>query len=117
MSDMVYRRVPVMYVAHPVSGDVEANLARARRWLRWLVDCYPGFAFCLPWMAYVQALDEATHRERGLRDDLEMLRRCDGIILVGGRLSSGMALEKGVAEDAALEVHDMLHLGEEPPGA
>lgn len=38
--------IPVLYVAHPVSGDVEANLARARRWLRWLVDLDDRHAFC-----------------------------------------------------------------------
>ena len=32
-------------------------------------------------------------RERGMRDDIAILERCDVILLVGGRISSGMEAE------------------------
>jgi hypothetical protein len=105
----------VVYVAHPVSGNVAANLERARRWLAWLVEIAPEWALAMPWMPYVETLDEDRHRERGLRDDLSMLRRCDGIVLVGGRISAGMAIELEAARNAGLWAVDLTALGSEPP--
>jgi hypothetical protein len=107
----------VYYMAHPVSGDVPGNVARALRWLRYLVDQHPYWAISAPWIPYVLGLTEETDRARGLRDDVEMVKRCDGIILVGGRLSQGMALELGFARARRLHELNLLHLGAEPPAA
>lgn len=109
--------VRIYYLAHPVSGDVPGNVARALRWLRWLVGQHPDWAISAPWIPYVLGLDESTDRARGLRDDVAMVRRCDGIILAGGRLSQGMAVELGAARAGGLHVLDLLHLGAEPPAA
>lgn len=109
-------RPRVYYMAHPVSGDVPGNVARALRWFKHLVDQHPDWAISAPWIPYVLGLSEETDRERGLRDDMEMVRRCDGILLVGGKLSGGMALELQAANIAGLDVVDLLHLGDEPPG-
>lgn len=108
----------IIYMAHPVGHDPERdeNLARARRWFRWLLDEYPQDAIAVPWLAYCSALDETpANRERGIRDDLAQLRRCDAIALVGGRLSPGMAAERDVAVINGLKVIDLRHLGAEPP--
>jgi hypothetical protein len=112
--------LPVVYVAHPVGADtatgIAANVARAHRWLAWLLAAEPDVAFCMPWAPYVATLPEDAHnRARGLRDDLAMVGRCDAIVLVGGRLSSGMALERAEARRLGLAVHDWTRLGEEPP--
>jgi hypothetical protein len=40
---------------------------------------------------------------------------CDGIVLVGGRLSHGMAREAAAAAEAGVEITSLLHLGVEPP--
>lgn len=50
-----------------------------------------------------------------MRDDLAMLRRCDGIVLCGGRLSKGMALELEAAREAGLWVISLLNIGAQPP--
>lgn len=94
-------RKAVAYLAHPVSAPtrdgIEENLANCRLWLRWLVE-HTEWAVSCPWMPYVQTLDESTHRDRGIADDLAMLERHDLIVLVGGRVSSGMAGERAHAK-------------------
>ena len=67
-------------------------------------------------MPYVETLDEEKWRARGLTDDLAVGERCDAIGLVGGRVSSGMALERDHAAKARLIVVDLTGQGEEPPG-
>jgi hypothetical protein len=95
---------------------VRDNLDSALSWLRWLVG-NTDWAISAPWIPYVQALNDATssHRERGLRDDCAMAARCDGIILVGGRISSGMEREWNAVKDRDGWVLDLLHLGPTPP--
>jgi len=98
----------IVYLAHPLGGDVDANAARARRWLRWLMDTCPQYAFCCPWLPFVDvgypddkrgpgAIDPDSmpeYRARCLRDDIAIAARCDGIVLVGDRVSPGMAQER-----------------------
>jgi hypothetical protein len=128
----------IVYLAHPVaptpeqlqrfarspffpSADlsevaVNANLASARRWLRFLV-LNTDWAISAPWMPYVEALGEdgGAMRERGLRDDCMMAARCDAIALTGGRISSGMARERDAAMRVGRAVIDLTDLGSSPP--
>jgi hypothetical protein len=105
------------YMAHPYSGDRAANLARALRWLRWLVDHCPRWAIAAPWIAYAQALDDTVpeHRERAMRDCLAWASDEELIILVGGRVSDGMQQELDTAAAEGATVCDLTFLGEEPP--
>lgn len=91
-------RIPVVYFAHPVgaadAAGVAANLAAARRWFARLLDLWPNVAIVASWLPYLDVLeDSGENRRRGLRDDLAIGRRCDGIVLCGPVLSSGMTLE------------------------
>lgn len=88
----------VLYFAHPVGAPdragVEANLASARRWFARLLDLWPDLALVASWLPYLDVLeDSGANRERGIRDCLAIVRRCDGIVLCGPRLSHGMSLE------------------------
>lgn len=100
---------PVVYLAHPVSAPtkagVNANLTNARAWLKWLVD-HTTWAISCPWMAYVETLSEEKYRARGLSDDLAMIGRHSGLILVGGRISTGMEVERQHALHHAVPVLD-----------
>ena len=109
---------PVIYMCHPLGADtdagISANLARALRWLAWLRKSFPATTFIAPWIATVYSLggdDSPELREAGLVDDCAVVEICEGVVLVGGRISSGMEREK---QHAGL-VSDLTHLGDEPP--
>lgn len=107
-------KLPVLYLAHPVSGDVPGNVARAKRWLRWACRAFGACAVIAPWIQAIELGEDDSNpvqRELGLRRDEAIAARCDAVLLVGGRRSSGMAREASVAR----AVIDMTMLGDEPP--
>jgi hypothetical protein len=111
--------VKLLYLAHPVSGDVRGNIDRALRWLAFLSRAMPENAVAAPWVSNLLAGDDDSdprQRERGLRNCCAIVSRLDGVILVGGRVSAGMARERVAAEQAGKLVIDLTWMGEEPPG-
>lgn len=103
--------VPVLYLAHPVGAStphgVAADLSSARGWLKALIDGCPNVALCVSWLPYLDVLeDSGANHERGLRDDCEMVRRCDAMLMVGHRVSDGMRREAAAAVAACLAVID-----------
>lgn len=107
----------VIYVAHPVSGDVKENIARALRWLAYLRRTDRQNTYIAPWVAALMSGEDdadPTARERGLIDCETVAARCDGIVLVGGRVSSGMAREREAVIAAGGHVFDYTRLGAEP---
>lgn len=92
----------VVYIAHPIGGDVESNLADLRRIIRRInLEC-PGVVPFAPYYSDVVSMDDsvASERSRGIQNDMEILQ--SGIVhelwLTGDRISSGMQAEKAVAE-------------------
>jgi hypothetical protein len=65
--------------------------------------------------AAVELGEEATDRALGLARDEAVVARCDLLVLVGGRVSEGMARERAAAKSASRAVLDLTSLGEEPP--
>lgn len=103
---------------HAARLIVRTNVDRALAWLRFLVD-HTEWSISAPWIAYCQALDDTVpaHRARGIRDSQAMARGADGIILAGGRTSTGMqgdheAVRAARPDHLAIELHD---LGVRPP--
>jgi hypothetical protein len=79
---------PIIYVAHPVTGDVKANCDKVLKWLRWLTEVDPTRIYIAPWVGEVLAhLDmdpiPADFYDRVLSDDEEVVARLDGILLTG----------------------------------
>lgn len=108
----------VLYMAHPVGGDVAGNVRRALGWLAWLMACEPDVAFIAPWLACIAAGADDSNpraRERGMLDNLATVVRCDGIVLVGGRISIGMQRELNVAVQRELDIDDLTDLGVTAP--
>lgn len=102
---------------------LQANLQRALRWLAWLRKSFPETTFIAPWIASVMSGEDDSdpaQREAGLVDDCAVVERCDGIVLCGGRISSGMRreMEHGIASRADLmygkdfEVYDLSKIDE-----
>ena len=105
----------VLYMCHPVGGDVENNIKRALRWLAWLRRSYPGTTFVAPWIAGIMSGEDdadPAQREAGLVDCEATVQLLDGAVLVGGRVSTGMQRERA----SAVTVFDLTALGDEPPG-
>lgn len=99
---------PVFYVAHPVSGDVKTNIENVIQWIRWLTLNDPSRVYIAPWVAEVQAfmgdVVEPGFYDRVLRDDVTVVRKLDGILMVGGTISRGMGIERdGMREGMTLQ--------------
>ena len=109
----------LIYLAHPVRGDVLGNLARAKRWWRWIETSFPDTVVIAPWITVCEIFDDADEAQRmaGLRRGCAVVVRCDEIWLVGGRVSNGMRVELEAAAMTKVKVVDLTRLGEEPPVA
>lgn len=99
---------------HATQRALDRNIARALRWLAWLRGTFPRVTFIAPWIATIQSVhgdDSPELREAGLVDDCAVVELCHGIVLVGGRISSGMQRES----KSARTVINLTCLGDEPP--
>lgn len=110
----------VIYMAHPVGAatpeGVKANLERAKRWYRWIVEHF-NVSVVADWITGCEVFDGTNEADRahGLDMDIAAVERCDELWLVGGRISKGMGLEREAAEDFNMRIVDLTFLGEEPP--
>lgn len=114
----------LVYFAHPLGGDITSNVARALRWLAFLVAREPDVSFLCPWLPFVDVFralhpgaDDHGHplRDRFMRDNLAIASVCEGIVLAGGRVSPGMQRELDVVAENGNWVADLTSLGAEPP--
>jgi hypothetical protein len=108
----------VAFCSHPVSGDVDANIKSALAWIRYLRPRSPGIAIMAPWIPSILAGEDDNdpeQRERGLLDCEAWVRRCDGVILCGGRISHGMQREIDAIVSVNGWVSDLTSLGPVPP--
>jgi hypothetical protein len=113
--------IRLIYLAHPLSGAVVENLAKAKAWIRWCYDHHRDVAILAPWILDVECTGEDD------ADDLvreSALVRCEAVVgvcsevwLVGGRVSPGMRREVAAAMRAGLHVRDLTSLGATPPAA
>lgn len=91
-------KMRIVYIAHPIGGDIENNLASLRRIIR-SINSYETHTvpFC-PYYADVVSLNDndPAQRARGLKNDIEILSRAgmvDELRLYGPTISPGMRLE------------------------
>jgi hypothetical protein len=85
---------PIVYICSPYSGDVEGNVAAARRYCRFAVD--KGFIPIAPHLLYPQFLDDdddPSERELGLFFGNALMSKCAEVWVFGSRISSGMETE------------------------
>lgn len=102
----------IAYIAHPISNDIDANLADIRRIVRKINLEYPDVVAFVPYYVDIVSLDDTipAERARGIANDIAILRSgcVDEMWLTGGRISPGMQAEKELAEELGIPVKDML---------
>lgn len=107
-------QMKIVYIAHPVGGNVEANLAAVRA-IIYRINTDPKFEDVVPfvpWYADVVSCDDSVPelRERGLKNDIAIIQRsqhCRFISemwLFGPRISEGMEREIKAAMKAQIPV-------------
>ena len=84
---------PIVYICSPFSGDVETNVANARRYSRYAVD--KGFIPIAPHLLFPQFLDDDNPEERelGLFFGNALMSKCAEVWVFGEYISSGMEAE------------------------
>lgn len=100
----------IVYIAHPISGDVEGNLADLRRIVRKINLEYPDVVPFVPYYADIVSLDDniPEERARGMKNDMEIIERGipDELWLTGNRVSFGMGMERIAAIKHGIPVID-----------
>lgn len=98
----------VVYIAHPISGDIEANLADIRRIVALINRTMPDVVPFVPYYVDVVSLDDndPADRARGIKNDHHLLRSgvVDEMWATGERLSIGMKEEIRVAYHLGIPV-------------
>lgn len=96
------------YIAHPLGGDIKANIAKVQRIIRFINHSEPDtIPFC-PWLADATSLDDdrLVDRVRGLSNALYCLEHCsvEELRLYGDKLTNGMEKEVEVALDLGIPI-------------
>lgn len=84
---------PIVYICSPYAGDVEHNVAAARRYSRFAVET--GYIPIAPHLLFPQFLDDTNPKERelGLLFGNALLCKCAEMWVFGERISEGMDAE------------------------
>lgn len=98
----------VCYIAHPVGGDVEGNLAKIRRIVREInlkhEDVVPFVPYYVDCVSMFDAIPE--ERARGFANNKTLLQ--SGMVhelwLYGDRISAGMEIEIGWAKEKGIKI-------------
>lgn len=98
----------VIYIAHPISGDVKGNLEKIRLIARTINLTEPDVVPFAPYWFDCHVLDDNSpeERARGIKNDTEFFHRgtIDEVWLYGDRISNGMAEEIKLAESLSIPV-------------
>lgn len=103
----------VVYIAHPIRGDVEANLESLNK-IIWKVNMnMKNVIPFVPYYADVMALDDnkALERIKGMRNSRELFKRgfIDQLWLCGPKMSEGMRKELELARSLGIPVMNRIN--------
>ncbi len=100
----------IIYMAHPVAGDVLRNIENAKIWLNHLARENHGKFFVAPWISWAEAYPDADKdpktREAVLQNCEWQIGHCDQFWMVGPHISSGMERERRFAYDNKILIVD-----------
>jgi hypothetical protein len=100
----------VIYIAHPISGDIKGNLEKIRLIVRKLNLSYSDIVPFAPYWLDCHALDDnnPAERQRGIQNDITLFEKkfIDEVWLFGDRISTGMQAEIDLATKLGIPVID-----------
>jgi hypothetical protein len=102
----------IVYIAHPISGDLEGNLSDLRRIVRKINLENANVVPFVPYYVDIVSLDDNNpeERARGITNDTAILR--SGVVnemwLTGPKISKGMQAEKEIADEMNIPVVDLI---------
>lgn len=103
----------IVYIAHPISGDIEGNLADLRRILRIINIGEYNIIPCSPYYADIVSLDDniPEERARGIENDIALIKSgmFNELWLTGTKISYGMQCEEALFRSIGLPVRDYIN--------
>jgi hypothetical protein len=91
----------IVYIAHPISGDIHGNLEKIRLIVRKMNLEHSDIVPFAPYWVDCHALDDTVpeERARGIKNDTAFFQKgvIDEVWLFGDRISFGMQLEMDMA--------------------
>lgn len=91
----------IVYIAHPISGDITGNLEKVRQIVRYINLTEPDILPFAHYFVECHALDDniPTERERGIKNDITLMKAgfINEVWLFGDRVSEGMTHEIALA--------------------
>lgn len=98
----------VVYIAHPIGGDVENNIEKVLGIIKEINLNYSDVVPFAPYIVDCLALDDndLRQRERGIKNDIELFNRgfINEVWLYGDRVSKGMLEEVKLAHKLSIPV-------------
>lgn len=98
----------IVYIAHPISGDIAGNLEKIQQIVRQINLQYSDVVPFAPYWVDCHALDDndPEERKRGIANDQEFFLRkvIDEVWLFGDRISAGMLSEIELATSLGIPV-------------
>lgn len=98
----------IVYIAHPISGDIEANLADLRRIVRKINLEHNNIVPFVPYYVDIVSMDDNIQEERlrGMDNDKAIIEAgfIEEMWLTGNRISGGMEQEIRLAQKMGIEV-------------
>lgn len=96
--------LPLVYVCSPYAGDVENNVANAKKYSRFTVE--NNAIPVAPHLLYPQFMDDSNEQERemAMHFNYVLLGKCTEVWVFGGVVSRGMAREINVAKKRRMKI-------------
>lgn len=93
---------PLVYICSPFSGDISANIDRARRYSRFAVEskAIP----IAPHLLFPQFMDDDAERELALFMDMVLLGKCEELWVFGELVTEGMSAEIAKAKRKNMKI-------------
>ena len=95
---------PIVYICSPYAGDVETNVAAARKYSRYAVD--KGYIPIAPHLLFPQFLNDndLAEREMGLHFGNALMSKCSEVWVFGSDVSDGMQREIAKAKKKNMKI-------------